>query len=91
MAFLDIERVINQKNVDSRFKLVHLASLRARELNNPDETTVLSDVKQGEKVTSKALSDIVHNRIKFIEINDTREEPAEENNETNEFNDENNE
>ena len=31
MAFLDIERIINQKNVDSRFKLVHLAALRARE------------------------------------------------------------
>ena len=44
MAFLDIERIINQKNVDSRFKLVHLAALRARELNNPDETTVLADL-----------------------------------------------
>lgn len=78
MAFLDIERVINQKNVDSRFKLVHLAALRARELNNPDETTVLSDLKPGEKVTSKALTDIVRNRIKFVEIEDTPEE-AEEN------------
>ncbi|MDT3693381.1 MAG: DNA-directed RNA polymerase subunit omega [Mucispirillum sp.] len=78
MAFLDIERVINQKNVDSRFKLVHLAALRARELNNPDETTVLSDLKPGEKVTSKALTDIVRNRVKFVEIEDTPEE-AEEN------------
>lgn len=78
MAFLDIERVINQKNVDSRFKLVHLAALRARELNNPDETTVLSDLKPGEKVTSKALTDIVRNRVKFVEIEDTSEE-AEEN------------
>lgn len=78
MAFLDIERVINQKNVDSRFKLVHLAALRAWELNNPDETTVLSDLKPGEKVTSKALTDIVRNRVKFVEIEDTPEE-AEEN------------
>ncbi len=68
MAFLDIERVINQPNVDSRFKLVHLAALRARELNNPDGDTVLADLKQGEKVTSKALSDIVRNRIKFVEL-----------------------
>ena len=83
MAFLDIERVINQKNVDSRFKLVHLAALRARELNNPDETTVLSDLKPGEKVTSKALTDIVRNRVKFVEIEDTPEEEenkSEENN-----------
>ena len=79
MAFLDIERVINQKNVDSRFKLVHLAALRAKELNDPDENTVLADLKPGEKVTSKALSDIVRNRVKFVEITDEQEETEEEN------------
>lgn len=73
MAFLDIERVINQKDVDSRFKLVHLAALRARELNNPNENTVLADLKSGEKVTSKALTDIVRNRVKFAETKDTPE------------------
>lgn len=83
MAFLDIERVINQKNVDSRFKLVHLAALRARELNNPNETTVLSDLKPGEKVTSKALTDIVRNRVKFVEIEDTPEETEENKSEEN--------
>lgn len=77
MAFLDIERVINQKDMDSRFKLVHLAALRARELNNPDENTVLADLKPGEKVTSKALTDIVRNRVKFVEIEDTPEETEE--------------
>ena len=82
MAFLDIERVINQKDVDSRFKLVHLAALRARELNNPDENTILADLKPGEKVTSKALTDIVRNRVKFVEIEDTPEE-TEENKEEN--------
>lgn len=82
MAFLDIERVINQKDMDSRFKLVHLAALRARELNNPDENTVLADLKPGEKVTSKALTDIVRNRVKFVEIEDTPEE-TEENKEGN--------
>lgn len=80
MAFLDIERVINQKDMDSRFKLVHLAALRARELNNPDENTILADLKPGEKVTSKALTDIVRNRVKFVEIEDTPEENKEENN-----------
>ncbi|HIZ89603.1 MAG: DNA-directed RNA polymerase subunit omega [Candidatus Mucispirillum faecigallinarum] len=81
MAFLDIERVINQKDVDSRFKLVHLAALRAKELNDPDENTVLADLKPGEKVTSKALSDIVRNRVKFVEITDEQEEAEEENKE----------
>lgn len=83
MAFLDIERVINQKNVDSRFKLVHLAALRAKELNNPDENTVLADLKPGEKVTSKALTDIVRNRVKFVEIEDTPEETEENKSEGN--------
>lgn len=82
MAFLDIERIINQKDMDSRFKLVHLAALRARELNNPDENTILADLKPGEKVTSKALTDIVRNRVKFVEIEDTPEE-TEENKEEN--------
>ena len=81
MAFLDIERVINQKDADSRFKLVHLAALRAKELNDPDENTVLADLKPGEKVTSKALSDIVRNRVKFVEIKDEPEETEEENKE----------
>lgn len=85
MAFLDIERVINQKDVDSRFKLVHLAALRARELNNPDENTVLADLKSGEKVTSKALTDIVRNRIKFVETEDTPEKT-----EKNKYSEENN-
>lgn len=83
MAFLDIERVINQKDVDSRFKLVHLAALRAKELNDPDENTVLADLKPGEKVTSKALSDIVRNRVKFVEIKDEPEASEEENKENN--------
>lgn len=83
MAFLDIERGINQPNVDSRFKLVHLAALRARELNNPDEETVLSDLKQGEKVTSKALSDIVRNRIKFVEMEEVEEDSENEKSEEN--------
>ena len=81
MAFLDIERVINQKDVDSRFKLVHLAALRAKELNDPDENTVLADLQPGEKVTSNALSDIVRNRVKFVEITDEQEEAEEENKE----------
>ena len=84
MAFLDIERIINQKNVDSRFnaKKVYVsctaAALRARELNNPDETTVLADLKSSEKVTSKALTDIVRNKVKFVEIEDISKETEKE-------------
>ena len=83
MAFLDIERVINQKDMDSRFKLVHLAALRARELNNPDENTILADLKPGETETSKALTDILRNSVKFVEIEDTPEETDENKEENN--------
>ena len=67
MAFLDIERVINQENIGSRFKLVYLAGARAKELNAPDENTVLTTLKPGQKVTSKALLDIVNNKVAFDE------------------------
>lgn len=73
-TFLDIEKVINQKDMDSRFKLVHIAALRARQLNNPDENTPLSTLKPGEKVTTKSLTDIVNNRVKFIEVTDEENE-----------------
>lgn len=67
MAFLDIERIINQDSIGSRFKLVHLAGLRAKELNNPTDETYMSGYKTGQKVTSRALSDIVCGKIAFEE------------------------
>lgn len=68
MAFLDIEKVINRKNIGSRFKLVHLAGLRAKELNNPKEDTANPNMKEGVKVTSQALCDLVGNNVIFTEI-----------------------
>ena len=65
MAFLDIERVINHETIGSRFKLVHLAGLRARELNEPTDETFMTEYKTGQKVTSGALSDIVFSKIVF--------------------------
>ena len=70
MAFLDIEQSINRENIASRFKLVHLASLRAKELNNPAENTVMPELKPGQKVTSKALAELVNDKIDFEEINE---------------------
>lgn len=68
MAFLDIEKVINREGIGSRFKLVHLAGLRAKELNKPREDTALQEMKEGEKVTSKALNDIFEKKVSFTEI-----------------------
>ncbi len=70
MAFLDIERVINSGDVGSRFKLVYLAGLRAKELNNPNDETYIAGYKSGQKVTSRALEDLVKERVVFEECED---------------------
>lgn len=81
MAFLDIENIINQDNIGSRFKLVYLAGMRAKELNAPSASTVLQEVRKGDKVTSKALTDIVKHRVDFSIYS---EEEASEKDEMNE-------
>lgn len=68
MAFLDIEKVINRDDIGSRFKFVHLASQRAKELNKPKEDTFNQILPEGQKVTSQALTDLVELKIKFTEI-----------------------
>lgn len=68
MAFLDIEKVINRNDIGSRFKFVHLASQRAKELNKPKEDTFNAVLPEGQKVTSQALTDLVDVKIKFTEI-----------------------
>ncbi|MBQ3033479.1 MAG: DNA-directed RNA polymerase subunit omega [Deferribacterales bacterium] len=67
MSFLDIEKTINLGNVGSRFKLVHLAGLRAKELNNPNDDTYISGYKSSQKVTSQALEDLVFEKVNFSE------------------------
>ncbi len=75
MSFMDIEKIINKEEIGSRFKLVHLAGLRAKELNTPTEDTVASSAKSIKKVTSKALQDLADEKIVFDELD---EEIAEE-------------
>jgi len=67
MPFLDIEKVINQKNIASRFKLVYLAGLRAKELNSPTETTYNPPQKVPQKVTTRALTDLINHKVVFHE------------------------
>lgn len=76
MSFLDIEKIINTKSVGSRFKLVHLAGLRAKELNDPNDDTYMTGYKSGQKVTSRALEDLVCNKIVFEE--DSRENASDQ-------------
>ncbi|MDR0453468.1 MAG: DNA-directed RNA polymerase subunit omega [Deferribacteraceae bacterium] len=65
MPLLDIDSVISSKEVGSRFRLVNLASRRARELNSPVETTLSQQSVEFCKVTTNALNEIICNKITF--------------------------
>jgi len=65
VPLLDIENVIKQDNLKSRFKLVHIAGLRARELNSPKDDTVRRQNSDHTKVTTTALSEIIESQIAF--------------------------
>jgi DNA-directed RNA polymerase subunit omega len=67
MPFLDIEKAIKESNIGSRFRLVHIASQRAREINDNKENTVLPKDPVFSKVTTIALDEIIEHKIDFIE------------------------
>jgi DNA-directed RNA polymerase omega subunit len=67
MPFLDIEEAIKESSIGSRFRLVNIASQRARELNTPSESTVKSMVndKDFTKVTTIALKEVIDHDMIF--------------------------
>lgn len=77
MPLLDIEKVIKKDGLNSRFKLVHIAGLRARELNAPKDETVPRQNDDHSKVTTTALDEIIRNQIEFTMI-DQEETEAEQ-------------
>lgn len=66
MPLLDIEKIIKRDGLNSRFKLVHIAGLRARELNSPKENTVRRQNDDHSKVTTTALSEIIDGQITYV-------------------------
>jgi len=68
VPLLDIEKVIKNENLRSRFKLVHVAGLRARELNTPVDETADRQNEDYTKVTTTALSEIINGQVTFTEI-----------------------
>jgi DNA-directed RNA polymerase omega subunit len=67
MPLLDIEKAIRTGEIDSRFRLVSIASQRARELNMPAENTTPAQHPEYTKVTTNALNEIIRDEIKFQE------------------------
>lgn len=73
MPLLDIEKVIQRPNLKSRFKLVHVAGLRARELNNPKEDTTPIQFDEFSKNTTNALGEIIFKKVDFEQTNTDEE------------------
>jgi len=65
LPLLDIEKIISKPNLKSRFKLVHVAGLRARELNSPKEDTIPKQSDDYSKNTTNALNEIITGKIDF--------------------------
>jgi len=70
LPLLDIEKIISKPNLKSRFKLVHVAGLRARELNSPKEDTLSKKSDEYSKNTTNALNEIITGKIDFDQQDD---------------------
>ncbi|MEF3254509.1 MAG: DNA-directed RNA polymerase subunit omega [Deferribacterales bacterium] len=63
MAIVDIEKGVKNPLIKSRFRLVNLASYRARELMNPKENTLPAQDKRYLKPTTIALYEVVEGKV----------------------------
>lgn len=70
MSIVDIEKGIRNKNIRSKFRLVAMASLRAREIMNPKENILPVQDRKFLKPTTIALSEIVENKISVMIVNE---------------------
>lgn len=70
MSIVDIEKGIGNKNIRSKFRLVAMASQRAREIMNPKENTLSVQDRKFLKPTTIALSEIVENKIQVMIVNE---------------------
>ena len=70
MPLLDIEKAILSKKFGSRFKLTFVAALRARELHEKKEEIVPCQVEEFSKNTTKALYELIEEKIDFLEENE---------------------
>ncbi|MDY6821233.1 MAG: DNA-directed RNA polymerase subunit omega [Deferribacterota bacterium] len=73
MPLIDVEKAINNEKFGSKFKLTHIASLRAREIHNGGEDVVPCQVDMFSKSITKALYELVEGLIDFVEVNENEE------------------
>jgi DNA-directed RNA polymerase subunit omega len=70
MSVIDIEKGIKNETIRSRFRLVLMASQRAREIINPKEDTLPVQDKRFLKVTTIALYEITEGKIRAKLVNE---------------------
>lgn len=66
MPLLDIEKGIKNEKIKSRFRLAHLASKRARQLNDLGEDTLPLQVNKYHKITTNVIAEIIEEKVDFI-------------------------
>jgi len=70
MAIVDIEKDIKNEFIKSRFRLVIIASQRAREIINMKENTLPPQEKRYTKPTTIALAELIEQKIKPVIVNE---------------------
>ncbi|WP_022850007.1 DNA-directed RNA polymerase subunit omega [Limisalsivibrio acetivorans] len=73
MPMLDIEKIIRKPHVRSRFRLVHMAGVRAKELNDARENTLDAQLGDHYKVTTTALDELIREKVAFRQIEEENE------------------
>ena len=74
MPLLDLESIIERENIKSRFRLVRIAGLRSRELNDSADETMSRQNQEHHKVTTTALAEILDNSIEIEKLAKTEED-----------------
>lgn len=73
MVFIDIEELIKREDIKSKYRLNRILSLRSREIIEAKEGTLPPQVGCGTKPTTKAIYELLKNKIKIEQIEESDE------------------
>lgn len=68
MLFVDLEKLIKREDIGSKFRLNRILSLRAREIIRASDDTLPPQSANGTKPTTKALYELVEDKIKVEKV-----------------------
>jgi len=73
VALINIEQLIEREDIKGKYRLNRILSLRAREIIEEKEGTLPPQVECGTKPTTKAIFELVKNKVKIEEIEEADE------------------